>query len=379
MATNLITSLPAACFSNDLPDVRVSTDADFVVCTVRDANNELVIQLKSYPYDGEAAFADLRSVVGQWLLANCLLSQVFTLVVSESWDEQRAECSAEVLVAYCAYGTQGVEFEALIAQRFLSTLQSKVIYPNIKEQLSCLAPPNADLSLRVEGFTLGDDGKPAAFSTELAAEESNNEEDGTSEAAQPVADRYSNATYEVSLETIAAKVGAKPLAFTCYVGSRVFTFYAAKEPLPWSRETPPCAFLFRNAFNAVETAAFRGVTTAKQEVEREEAVSGGRTAFYDESTAQSFEVQSAALAPDFAAWLAQLLASPDVRLWQRGKAWDELPRILITESTYEISDADDDQRTVKFTWRYADDTPQFAPAQLLADGIFSAPYNPLFS
>lgn len=78
---------------------------------------------------------------------------MFTLVVSESLDEQQAECSAEVLVAYCSYGTQWVEFEALITQRFLSTLQSKVIYPGIGETVSLLAPPDADDDQRTVKFT----------------------------------------------------------------------------------------------------------------------------------------------------------------------------------------------------------------------------------
>lgn len=358
MATSFITSLPAACFSSALPDVRVTTDADFVVLTVRDAGNVLVVQLKSYPYGGVATFADLRSVVGQWLLKLELFARVFHFAVRENMAEQaEVECEADVLVAYCGYGLQGADFDAVVGQKFLTTLASKVIYPNVEETLSVLALPDTMMVMTVEGSV-----KKNGVVDTFTYVQKNPDAGGS----------YTPMSYTLSLETLAESAGGTPLFFTCKVSGRSFSFYAAKEQ-------PPCVFRFRNAFNAIETAAFFGTTTARQEVEREEAVSGGTTSFYDENAVQSFEVETSALAPDFAAWLAQLFASPDVRLWQKGTSWDNLPRILITESTYEISDSDTEQHRVKFTWRYADNTPQLAAALLPHDGIFTEPYNAQFT
>lgn len=374
MATSFLTAPPAACFDAQLTDIRVTTDADFVVCTVRDAARRLVVQLKSYPYNGEAVFSDLRSIAAQWLTSKGLLAAAFSIAVRESTFAEQADaaCEAEMFVAHCSYGLPvGADFDALVSSRFLTTLQSNVIYPGTPERLALIAAPEASRSLLVEGFVMaadaectadagdaGANGTPAPFSYELLAADAG----GT----------YETAEFTLTLEDVANRAGATPLAFTCKSGNRLFTFYAAKEP-------PPCVFLFRNIFNAIETAAFFGTTTAKQEVEREEAVSGGITSFYDSHTVQSYEVESAALAPDLAAWLAQLFSSPDVRLFLPDTDWADSPRILITESTFEVSDDDTAQRRVKFTWRYAADAPQMPAAQLPRDGVFTEQYNPLFT
>lgn len=360
MATSFITTLPAACFSCALPDVRVTTDADFVVCTVRDGENALVIQLKSYAYLGTATFCDLRSIVGQWLLDKGVVARTFSFAVRESMAEQAdVVCQADVFVAYCDYTQVRSSFNATAARQFLTSLKSKVIYPGITEYLHFLALPGEAVSLAIDGTAQGTNGTTKSFSLTWTADD---------------VDEYIAENYAVSLASLKSQAGGTPLAFTCRAGSRLFTFYAA-------REMPPCVFLFRNAYNAIETAAFFGTTTAKQEVEREEAVSGGTTSFYDQHTQRSFEVESAALAPDTAEWLAQLLASPDVRLWQDGASWDNLPRILITESTYEVSDSDTEQRRVKFTWQYAEDFPTTASSSSVTsgDGIFTAQFNQVFS
>ena len=76
-----------------------------------------------------------------------------------------------------------------------------------------------------------------------------------------------------------------------------------------------------------------------------------------------------------------MLVSPDVRVLvdesESDDDFDAMAKILITDFTCEISDKDDEPNTVKFTWRYADNTPQLLLTQ--SPGIFNEIYNAVFS
>jgi hypothetical protein len=54
-----------------------------------------------------------------------------------------------------------------------------------------------------------------------------------------------------------------------------------------------------------------------------------------------------------------------------------LATVLITDMTCEMQDGDEKPNSLKFTWRYANDRPFIQLAA--SSGIFTSPYNPVFS
>ena len=119
------------------------------------------------------------------------------------------------------------------------------------------------------------------------------------------------------------------------------------------------------------------LTTAKTDVDRSLAVINGKSQFYNQSTAKTYEVEATRLTSDEAAWIDQLFSSYDVfRIEPDATNPDEplvLAPVLITDCTCEIHDGDEKLNTVKFTWRHTDNRPIVRLSA--SPGIFTSPYH----
>lgn len=103
----------------------------------------------------------------------------------------------------------------------------------------------------------------------------------------------------------------------------------------------------------------------------------GKSRFYNQSTAKTYEVQTRPLTSDEAEWMDQLFSSYDVFRIKPDATNDVDPLvldpILITDCTCEVQNGDEKLNTVKFTWRYTDNRPI---VRLSASrGIFTSSYN----
>ena len=124
-----------------------------------------------------------------------------------------------------------------------------------------------------------------------------------------------------------------------------------------------------------EIAYFNAITTTTTKVNRSTAVVGGRHLFYDQSVDKTYEVESAPLTSDEAYWVEQLLMSHSVRLND-----SSLLDVIITDSTCEMSDNDEQLNKVKFTWQFAMKTPHLMKSfREDTNGIFTEPYNQTFN
>lgn len=135
-------------------------------------------------------------------------------------------------------------------------------------------------------------------------------------------------------------------------------------------------------FNALEIAELVGYTTAKTKVKRTETVCDGIVSFYDQSVEQSFEFQAAGLTAEYAEWLGQLFMSRDVRIinkpyHEEDNLNEPYPLVLITDSTCEVQDGDEELNTVKFSYRYTSDRPESSVA--LPDRIHTDTFKTPFS
>lgn len=165
------------------------------------------------------------------------------------------------------------------------------------------------------------------------------------------------------------------IGVTVRIGQRSITVY-------YTKRKPDIRLYFTNMFNALEIAELVGDTTAKTKVKRTEAVCDGIVSFYDQSVEQSFEFQTAGLTAEYAEWLGQLFMSRDVRIinkpyHEEDNLNEPYPSVLITDSTCEVQDGDEELNTVKFTYRYTSDRPESSVA--LPDRIHTDTFKTPFS
>lgn len=165
------------------------------------------------------------------------------------------------------------------------------------------------------------------------------------------------------------------LSFTVRCGQRSISCFVDNSLD--DRET----FYFRNCFNVWDWGTLPVATTAKTDVDRSVAIINGKSRFYNQSTAKTYEVQTGPLTSDEAQWIDQLFSSHDVFRIEPDATNPEDPfvivPILITECTCEMQDGDEKPNSVKFKWRYANNRPI---VQLPASpGIFTSPFNPIYS
>ena len=135
-----------------------------------------------------------------------------------------------------------------------------------------------------------------------------------------------------------------PLSYTFRLGQRTFTYYVDQDFKPSVR------FRFRNAFDAEETIYLEAVTVTKTDTERSLATSHGVSLFYDQVDSQEYEVTTAPLSSEEAAWATQLLLSHKV---QRVEDDGTLTDVLVVDMTAEVTDSDEEHRRLKFTYRLA--------------------------
>lgn len=149
------------------------------------------------------------------------------------------------------------------------------------------------------------------------------------------------------------------LSATLEVGKQSRTYYIMEGSADMTLQ-------YRNMFNAIDYTAVKCKSTEKLDAEISTAVCNGKLIAYDINNTVSYEVQTAELSESAAKVLMHILCSHDVCLRIR----DSWEKIIITERTYEISNADDENYSVKFTYRFAKSRPMI-DADSLSDNLYS--------
>lgn len=160
-----------------------------------------------------------------------------------------------------------------------------------------------------------------------------------------------------------ADESARLHAVTVRVGQRMFTYYFVDK-------VPDEQFLFRNAFNVFELLTVNGKTTRKFSSQRSEAMCDGVSQFYDLRNELAYEFESVRLSTETAESFMQLFISPHIR-----KGWANEDMVVVKDLNYEIANDDEDKRTVKFTWKYADNRLQSEKTFTLNGKMFTREYN----
>lgn len=332
-----------------------------------DTDKQVVFELKAFHDDAyitvfSASYYSYDKTVSVRAIAYTLEAWMRSAGVSIARFSIRAAAGGEAATATFIAVYSATQMNVLptkwLTSRYLTTLSS-ICVPSTGEVLLPYITDDDTAEAIFKGTYLKD-GVSTAFETSYLPE------------PDIFADNYLAGVIDASPSIVAglASVEASQLqTYSVVYGTRVFAVLISP-----AIRIAPTLLRFRNQFNAVEAVALEGMTTRKTDIERSEAVIDGESKYYDQSVTRSCELQTAPLSYDEALWMEQLYSSYEVSDPQGNK-------ILITDSTAEVSDDFSGSTTHKITWRYADgrisaDRHQYA---LPADRTFQPPFDIQFT
>lgn len=356
--------------SSAVGELTVAVDGDFVDVTLTATGGIVILSERYYPYGGYVTLYDLGSLIEAEMRTSGLSTADFTLrVFSDTQNNKADSCVLHIL--YCDRFTVCTDIPAFLRENFLTTLSMRRIAPGSTLSLFLYAEAGESLEYSVQ-HTFSRAGSDAPFHHTYIMDS------GKTAATSGVV--QINVPLSSVIADAAGFAVARPgditlLSFTIRCGQRSVTCFVDNSL------TDLESFYFRNCFNVWDSATLPVVTTAKTDVDRSLAVINGKSRFYNQSTAKTYEVEATRLTSDEAGWIAQLFSSYDVfRIEPDATNPDEplvLAPVLITDCTCEIQDGDEKLNTVKFTWRHTDNRPIVRLSA--SPGIFTSPYNIVYS
>jgi hypothetical protein len=162
------------------------------------------------------------------------------------------------------------------------------------------------------------------------------------------------------------------LSVSLYVGEHCRNYFIREG-------SPDLTIRYRNCFNCIDYAAISAKSTRKLSSDVSTAVCSGKVVTYDVNNTVSWEVQTSELTEQEALLMMHILCSHEVAILLHG----EWVNVVITDRTYEVSNANDENYTVKFTYRFAVDRPVIdidsLDDEFYHNRIFTTPYSQPYS
>lgn len=358
MATTLITEIPIFVFSSQLQEIEFETDLDRLVIVLSDGTKD-IFTTTIYAYDGKASLINIVEVIENHMIQTDQVFTAFTMYYNNADGTNIGSFNLNTL--YCSHIISG-DTATFATSHFLTTLPTMRV------------PRHTDTFL---SFLHGQEN--SFINTHCVFTDTDgNVQNKTISMRGLITDDIGVTTIPINYDAIVKLLNIsvsnvdKVLSYTVEYNGRFCTYYVTDN-------TPDIAFTFKNCFNVEETIYLNAITTTKTKVNRSMAISQGRHSFYDQSVDKTYEVETAPLTQAEAEWVEQLFMSHSVRL---GTAIDSstLPKVIITESTCEIDDNDEQLHKVKFTWQFVEQRPHLHAQLNDSDsGIFTEPYNHVFN
>ena len=354
MATSLITEIPIFVFSSQIGDIELSTDQAKIEIVVEDGLTKM-FKTMLYAYNGKVTLVNIGEVLENYMLANDKVFTAFTVYYNTA--EGAYIGSFNLNTQYCSLKLD-TNPGLFGSYNFLSTLTAKRVPRNAIDYIWLLH--GQDSGVVMAHCVYEQENGEIANKTVTVRRLITND--------LGVTQIIINQTQLLLLLRSGGTSVSKLLSFAIEFNNRYFTYYVTDK-------VADVSFVFKNCFNVDEIAYFNAITTTTTKVNRSTAVVGGRHLFYDQSVDKTYEVESAPLTSDEAYWVEQLLMSHSVRLND-----SSLHDVIITDSTCEISDNDEQLNKVKFTWQFAMKTPHLMKSfREDTNGIFTEPYNQTFN
>jgi len=387
------TTLPSLVFSCHFPTViRVTTDMSTLSFVLKNAKTQAeIISLTLDAYNGFIEIYDIRTVIEQYMRDNGIVYAKLTLE-SEHIDEGDVYTFDSITfgVLYSSH-SMSCSAKEYTERFFLSTIQQKLTYPTVEEEISYFTPSSQ--TIRIDYIIIVDDG-------ELQRPIYKSEEVTVNEGLHSLWVSYNGIAKKADIDTAKYII----LSASVSIGERDFTLF-------YSQSAPSIDFYFRNMFNIFEHCPISAKTICKTNTERSVASINGISSFYDQKDSQENAIETQPLSQGLAQWLAQLCISPSVYMSpgvvedigkgnfgnasqsdgvqysssgsqgtktnqeeQVQRCGTEMKEILITESTVEVSDDNEELNVVKFTWKEIDGKPSYSVPEYK-----SSVYNPVFN
>ncbi len=340
-------------FSCDFPKLVISSTSSYANFEL-EVNGITALSTRYYMVSGRATVYSLASCIQ--LEMEKQYSAYSTVVIKLSAGSETQEYSCKVLM--CKVRCMALSVDEFLANSFLTTsayhlttMHNSEVLPFYIEGSSNYAIVRLDITATVR----------------LS--------DGSVRQHQ-----YSNSRrlgYGIAEATVSAKdiqayctsaLGqCQLLSFSIAYQSRFIHFYVV-----------PCAsaqeFRFKNNFGCSEAVGLPATTISKLESEFSEAMVDGKLQHYDTHHTRTYEVQTSQLLSGYMTWLEQFLTSSSImRRLPNGMFAD----VLISDYTFEQTDAPGEENTLSFTWQFTDgqETPH---RYALPEGIFTNPFNETF-
>lgn len=334
--------------SSGIPTFYISTASESAIVSLYRSDN-CIFETRMYAQNYRLTVRDLRQVIEQDMRDNYLTLAAYTLYT----DDDTVVSMFNVL--YCCMKFTGVEKQFLLS-RFLTTSTSKQM-SRVKDELFFFARKDEGVLFPRQFVTY----KDASGNILLHDKEFEGMDSATGHGS--IINVIVNPADYAYLGTV--------LSITTILGTRSFTHF-------YIEQQPSLKLFYANIFNVPEQVHLIGMTTRKTEVERSEAVIHRTTSFYDQTTTELREFESAPMPKAAADMVGEIVASHMVNIIDQDyEDWDDLPTILITDSSVEVSDAKGELNTVKLTYRYEDDSPHlplFTEPEQPFNNVYSLPY-----
>lgn len=370
MAHRIIYKPQGIILSSAIGNIGVDVDGSYVDVTLTAPGGIAVLTERYYAYAGQVTLYDLASLIEAEMRTSGYSTADFTLSVFTDNPGNKGD-SCVLHVMYCDRFSVCTDVPKFLKENFLTTLSMRRVATGSTVSLFFYAEKNESVAYTI-AHTFRKTGSDAVYRHSYTVDDSKT---ATSSGVVQL---------NISLNSIAADAASFAtarlgeialLSFTVCCGQRSISVFV--DPILSDRNT----FMFRNCFNVWDSATLPVLTKAKTDVERSTAIINGKSRFYNQSTAKTFEVEAGPLTSDEAEWIDQLFSSYEVFRIEPNEvdSYDPLilTPVLITDCTCEVQDGDEKLNTVKFTWRYEDNRPLVRLSA--SPGIFSTPYNIVYS
>jgi hypothetical protein len=362
MANKLTYKPTAILLSSQIGNIEIDSTYTYVDVAITGFGGVSILSERYYTYNNHITIYNIAQILEAHMRTSCYVYTDYTVSIST---DGASTDSMTLHVLYCDRFTVCTSPETFYTENFLTTLATRRIASGTAIQLSLLAIAGESLDYSVAYHYRSNSGSTVHTDSFVV---------GSGATAATTSIITLNIS-EADILAHAASAKIELVSYTVTCGQRSASFFIDRS-LDTTRQ-----FIFRNCFNVVEIAQFRGVTTAKTDVDRTIAVVNGVSSFYNQQSTQTYEVEVNGLTADEAGWIDQLLTSYNVRTFVNNPCDDSDPlvlaAILITDMTCEMQDGDEKPNSLKFTWRYANDRPFIHLAA--SSGIFTSPYNPVFA
>jgi len=343
--------------SSSLSEVYFKTDQEAVEVVVSCSSGDIYRETL-YPYEGHVTIYNLRELVeGAYRNTGISFDQINIAPAGMS--------AINVGVLYCECSFAADLGYRAVQEMFLTTLSSRRVPPHFTILLSWMAMPDEEQKIQVAYDVRTSESTTVTHKT--FAIRRSGVTTAQLQSLEITEKRLLEQAYGSSMPSEAQVISA-----IITLGGRCASFYVSEELRHAER------FLFRNCFGVKEWACLPAKNTHHVDADLSQANLGTYVTLYDRTVKETEEVETGPLTAGESRWIRELLTSYEV--WYPVKASvneaENLLPVLITDFTCEVS-TDHDPNTVKFTWRYTNNTPLLVPN--VSSGIFTSEFNPVYS